>query len=324
MIILTGSDVRQLLRIEQVIAAVEAAHASLARRAAHQSVESATPLADGAIMLPMSAAITDPPAAGVKVLTDVPGNPARSLSPQHSTISVIDPQTGLCRGFLDGVEITRYRTAAASAVATRYLARETVKTLGLIGAGNQATSHLLALTTVRDFEQVTVWSRTRATAELFAEKHADAGLPISILDSPEAVVRSADVLCTLTPSREPLIRGDWFAPGLHVNAVGAPPRPDHREIDTHGIANSLLVVDDRSAATSRSGEVCLPIAENAISADHIHAELGQLVTGERVGRTNDQEITLFNSVGLAIQDIATASMLLDIAEAEHIGLRIDL
>jgi len=324
MLILTRADVQRLIRVEQVIAAVEAAHAALARGEAHQSVESPTPLGDGAIMLPMSAALTAPSAAGVKVLTDVPANPTRGLSPQHSTIAVIDPHTGLCRGFLDGIEITRYRTAAASAVATRHLARAQVRTLGLVGAGAQASSHLLALTAVRDFEQVTVWSRSRQTAERFAERHAGTGLAISILDSPEAVVRSADVLCTLTPSREPLVRGEWFTPGLHINAVGAPPRPDHREIDTYGIAHSLLVVDDRAAATSRSGEVCVPLAEGAITHDHIHAELGQLVTGERTGRTSQDQITLFNSVGLAIQDIATASMLLDAAEAEQVGLEVDL
>jgi ornithine cyclodeaminase/alanine dehydrogenase len=324
MLILTRSEVQRLIRMEDVITAVESAHAALARGEAHQTVESPTPLGDGAIMLPMTAALTTPPAAGVKVLTDVPGNPKLGLSPQHSMIAVVDPHTGLCRGFLDGIEITRYRTAAASAVATRHLARDRVRTLGLVGAGAQASSHLLALRAVREFEQVTVWSRSRQTAERFAALHSGGGLPISILGSPEAVVRSADVLCTLTPSREPLVRGEWFAPGLHVNAVGAPPRPDHREVNTFGIANSLLVVDDLAAAMSRSGEVCVPLAEGAIGRENIHAELGQLVTGERSGRTSNDQITLFNSVGLAIQDIATASMLLDAAAAAGVGLSVDL
>jgi alanine dehydrogenase len=324
MLILTRDDVRRLIRTEEVIDAVAAAHASLARGTAHQSTEAPTPLADGGVMLPMCAALGAPAAAGVKVLTDMPGNPARSLPAQQSTIVVIDPVTGRCRGILDGVEITRHRTAAASAVATRHLARARVKTLGLIGAGAQASSHLRALTVVREFERVTVWSRSRATAERFAGRHADCGLPIQILDSPEAVVRSADVLCTLTPSREAYIRGDWFAPGLHVNAVGAPPRPDHREIDTDGILRSLLVVDDRAAATSRSGEVCIPLAEGAITADHIHAELGQLIIGTRTGRTREDQITLFNSVGLAVQDVATARVVLDAAQATKVGLEVDL
>ncbi len=324
MLILTHADIQRLIRTQAVIEAVAAAHAALDRGTAHQSLEAPTPLADGAVMLPMCAALDNPAAAGVKVLTDVPGNRARSLPTQQSTITMIDPLTGHCRGVLDGIEITRQRTSAASAVATRHLARETVKTLGLIGAGAQASSHLQALTTVREFERVTVWSRSRATAERFAQRHAGNEPPIEILESPEAVVRSADVLCTLTPSREPYIQGEWFTPGLHINAVGAPPRPDHREIDTDGIVRSLLVVDDRAAATSRSGEVCIPIAEGAITTAHIHAALGQLVTGTRPGRTNDHQITLFNSVGLAIQDIATASLILELAEAEGAGMRVNV
>jgi len=324
MLILTRADIQRLIRTPAVIDAVAAAHAALDRGTAHQSLEAPTPLASGGVMLPMCAALENPAAAGVKVLTDVPGNRARAMPTQQSTITIIDPLTGRCRGVLDGIEITRQRTAAASAVATRHLARETVRTLGLIGAGAQASSHLQALTTVREFERVTVWSRSRATAEQFAQRHVGNGPTIEILESPEAVVRSADVLCTLTPSREPYIQGEWFTPGQHINAVGAPPRPDHREIDTDGIVRSLLVVDDRAAATSRSGEVCIPIAEGAITTAHIHAELGQLVTGTRPGRTSEHQITLFNSVGLAIQDIATASHILDIAEAEGVGLRVDL
>ena len=324
MLILTRSDVQRLIRMEAIIAAVEAAHGALARGDAHQSVDEATALSDGAVMLPMGATIAHAGAAGVKLLADAPGNLARSLPSQHSTITVVDPVTGRCRGFLDGIEITRYRTAAASAVATRHMARADTRTLGLIGAGALAHSHLLALRAVRDFERVTVWSRSRATAELFAAQHAAGEIPIVVLDSPEAVVRSADVLCTLTPSREPLVRGDWFEPGMHVNAVGAPPRPDHREIDTRGIVRSLVVVDDLSAALSRSGEVCIPLADGAITPDHIHAELGQIVMGARPGRTSDEQITLFDSVGLAIQDIATASHLLDAAEAQGIGLEIEL
>jgi len=154
-------------------------------------------------MLPMAAAIRDPAVIGVKVLADVPENAALGLRTQNSSITLLDPATGHPMAFLDGVEIMLYRTAAASAVATRHLAREDVSTLGLIGAGAQARSHLAALRAVRDFAGVTVWSRTRETAERFAAEHRDCGLPVTVMDTPEEVVRSADVLCTLTPSREP-------------------------------------------------------------------------------------------------------------------------
>lgn len=325
MLVLTREDVRRLLDAEEVIAAVEAAHAALARGAATQAIDQPTPLPGGdGIMLPMAAAIASPAAAGVKVLADVPGNAARRLRPQHSTITLVDPVTGRCLALLDGIEITLHRTAAASAVATRLLARADARTLGLIGAGAQARSHLAALRTVRDIERVVVWSRTRATAERFAAEHAEAGLTVLVADDPEAVVRAADVLCTLTPAREAYVRGEWFAPGLHVNAVGAPPRPDHREVDTEGLRRSLVVVDDLPSALDRSGEVCVPIAEGAMRAEDIHADLGQLVCGDRPARTGDEEITLFDSVGLALQDVATAHVVLARARLAGVGIDVDL
>lgn len=325
MLVLTRDDVRALIRIDEVIAAVEAAHAALARGAATQAIDRATPLPGGSgVMLPMAAAITAPPVAGVKVLADVPENARRGLRPQHSTITLVDPATGRCLALLDGIEITLYRTAAASAIATRLLARADAGTLGLIGAGGQARSHLAALRTVREIDRVVVWSRTRATAECFAAEHADAGLSVVVADRPEDVARAADVLCTLTPSREPYVRGAWFAPGLHVNAVGAPPRPDHREVDTEGLRRSVVVVDDMASALERSGEVCVPIADGAMTASDIHADLGQLVSGTRPGRTRDDEITLFDSVGLALQDIAAAQIVLARARDEGVGVDLDI
>jgi ornithine cyclodeaminase/alanine dehydrogenase len=324
-LVLTGDDVRALIRIDEIISAVESAHAALARGAATQAIDHATPLPGGrGVVLPMAAAITDPPVAGVKVLADVPENARCGLRPQHSTITLVDPATGRCLALLDGIEITLYRTAAASAIATRLLARADARTLGLIGAGGQARSHLAALRTVREIDRVVVWSRTRATAECFAAEHADAGLSVVVADRPEDVARAADVLCTLTPSREPYVRGAWFAPGLHVNAVGAPPRPDHREVDTEGLRRSVVVVDDMASALERSGEVCVPIADGAMTASDIHADLGQLVSGTRPGRTRDDEITLFDSVGLALQDIAAAQIVLARARDEGVGVDLDI
>ncbi|MGA2925590.1 MAG: ornithine cyclodeaminase family protein [Solirubrobacteraceae bacterium] len=321
---LTREDVRRVIRVEAIVAAVEAAHASLAAVEASQAIDQATRLPAGGVMLPMAAVIQSPAVAGVKVLADVPRNSERGLRSQHSAITLIDPDTGQCMAFLDGIEITLYRTAAASAVATRHLARHDARTLGLIGAGAQARSHLAALRTVRKFERVTVWSRTRATADRFAAESSGLGVQVEVLDGPEAVVRSADVLCTLTPSREPLVKGEWFHPGLHVNAVGAPPRPDHREIDSDGIRRSLVVVDDLASSLDRSGEVCMPIAEGAITATDIHGELGQVILGTRPGRTGEEQVTLFNSVGLALQDMAAAHQVVAGALAAGVGTELTL
>jgi alanine dehydrogenase len=325
MLVLTRGHVRSLIRIDEVIDAVEAAFVALARGEASQAIDQATRLpGGGGVMLPMAAAIASPAVAGVKVLSDVPENAARNLRTQHSTITLVDPRTGRCIALLDGIEITLQRTAAASAVATRRLARADSRVLGLIGAGAQASSHLAALRVVRDFERVVVWSRKRATAERFAALHADAGIPIEVAATAEAVVRAADVVCTLTPSREAYVRGSWFAAGLHVNAVGAPPRPDHREVDTEGLRRSLVVVDDLASSLDRSGEVCIPIAEGEMAPGDIHAELGQVLSGARAGRTNDDEITLFDSVGLALQDMAVARIIVADAIAAGVGAEIEL
>ncbi len=323
--ILTRADVRTLVRMESLIEAVSDAHAALSRGAARLAADEPTSLPGGpGLMLPMAGAIDAPPIAGVKVMTDVPDNPARGLRTQHSTVLIVDVATGRCRGVLDGVELTLHRTAAASAVATRHLARRDGRTLGLIGTGAQARTHLVAMRAVRDFERVVVWNRTRAQAERFALEHAGCGIPVTVLDTPEAVIRAADVVCTLTPSRDPIVRGAWFRPGLHVNAVGAPPRPDHRELDTDAIIRATVVVDDRAASLARSGDLCVPLADGAITEDHVHADLGQLVTGARPGRTDARELTVFNSIGLAIQDLAAASALLSAAEAAGVGLEVDL
>ena len=336
MLILTRADVQRVLAIAPVIEAVEAAHAAICQGQASQIVESPLPLlSDSAVMLPMAAALGAGPAnghgnaaaaiAGVKVMTDAPANRRRSLPAQNSTITLIDPSNGICLALIDGVEITRYRTAAASAVATRHLARDSVDTLGIVGAGALARTHLMAMLAVRDFARVLVWSRSRETAQRFVdESSAIHTLPITCVASPEAVVRGSDVVCTLTPSRDPLIRGEWFEPGLHINAVGAPPRPDHREIDTEGLLRSTVVVDDLGAATTRSGEICIPIAEGAFRADDIDAELGEVVLHKRPGRRRADQITLFNSVGLAIQDMAAARHVLAQASIEGIGTEVDL
>jgi alanine dehydrogenase len=323
--VLTRNDVRQLIEIEGVIDAVSRAHAALAAGAASQAIDQPTRLPDGdGVMLPMAAMISSPAVAGIKLLADVPENAARGLRSQHSTITLLDPTTGRCVAFLDGIEITLHRTAAATAIATRQLARSDVRTLGLVGAGAQARSHLAALRTVRDFERVTVWSRSRETAERFAAESAGCGIPIEVMETAEAIVRSADVLCTLTPSREPLIRGAWFHAGMHINAVGAPPRPDHREIDTEGVCRSVVVVDDLASALDRSGEVCVPIVRGAMTAAEIHGDLGQVINGSCPGRTDADQITLFNSVGLALQDIAAAAFVLSRARAAGVGTEIDL
>ncbi|MFI7007720.1 ornithine cyclodeaminase family protein [Streptomyces sp. NPDC050145] len=325
LLVLDRAQVAGLLDMAQVIASVEQAHAALSTGAARQPEREGLSLpGDASLLIPMAAAVDPLGGAGVKLLTDTPGNAERGLPVQQSIITLIDPETGQYEALLFGAPVTQVRTAAASAVATKHLARPGARTLGLIGAGAQARTHLAAHALVCDLDEVVVWSRSRATVDAFAAHAREAGFAVKVADGPEQVAREADVLCTLTPSREPLVRGAWFRPGLHVNAVGAPPRPDHREIDTTGIVRSRVIVDSFSVACGESGEVLIPLAEGAITEDHFRTELGDVITGRAVGRSAEDEVTLYNSVGLGIQDVAAARLVVDAARRQGIGTLVEL
>jgi ornithine cyclodeaminase/alanine dehydrogenase len=323
MLVLTRADIEPLLSMPEVIDAVERAHADLTLGLASQPdrVPASVPGSD-AILVPMTAVIGPAGIAGVKLLADIPANLAGPR--QQSTIVVLDPRTGACEAFLHGEAVTRYRTAATSAVATRYLSRAGSRTLGLIGAGAQARAHLSAIRHVRPIDRVVVWSRNPVTAQRFAEQVHQPGLHIDVVDHPRDAVEAADILCTLTPAGEPIVRGAWFRAGLHVNAVGAPPRPDHREIDTDAVRRARLVVDTIHTAIHESGAIAIPLAVGELTRDDVAVELGDVITGAAPGRTDDQQITLFNSVGLPIQDFATARLVIDAARRRGVGIHIDL
>jgi len=323
-LILTRSEVFSLLDMNRVIDAAEKAHAALATGASSDlGPASLSVPCSYAMLLPMTAALSEG-YGGVKLLTDTPANLSRNRPVQQSTIALVNTETGACEAFLDGAAITQFRTAAASAVATQYLARSDAEVFGFVGAGALARSHLLAFKSTRRIRKVLVWSRSAATASSFADFARSEDIEARIVDSPQAVVTNAEIVCTLTPSKTPLVEGRWLQPGAHVNAVGAPPRRDHREIDTEGIVRSRVVVDSFAVARYKSGDVIIPLGEGAIDEAHFSDELGQIIIGRRPTRTTDQEITLYDSVGLAIQDIATAVQVVDLARRRGLGLSVDL
>jgi alanine dehydrogenase len=326
-LLLTHSDVTRLLRDDRhhaaVRAAVEAAHLHLAQGRAVVPGPPAMAVGDTSI-IPMVALDEPSGRAVVKMLADVPANAARGLPVQRSTILVTSLDTGACEALIDGRRITAVRTAAASAVATDHLARPESSVLGLVGAGTLAVEHTWAIAAVRDLDTVVVWSRSDATVERYRRAVDDLGLTVKPAATVEEVVHTVDVLCTLTPAREPLVHGAWFTEGLHVNAVGAPPRPDHREIDADGLRRATVIVDSIPTAFAKSGEVVLALAEGAITHDDITTELGAVIAGTAPGRTSPADITLFNSVGLGLQDLATAELLLTRARTEGIGTTVDL
>lgn len=323
--ILSRSDVQAVITMPEVIGNLEQAHADLACGLAEQPERYPASLPDGdGLLIPMTAAMSRTGIGGVKLLADLPANPASGLPRQQSTIILVDTGAGHCKAILDSATITQYRTAAASAVATRQLARQDSHVLGLVGAGAQARAHMMAIAEVRPIDTVLVWSRSGSTSRAFQDEMAGRGADIGITNNPEQVVRGADILCTLTPSTTPVVHGEWFTPGLHINAVGAPPRPDHREIDTEGIRRARIVVDSTHTALTESGDVLIPLGEGVITTEDLCTELGDILIGAQPGRRSDDEITLFNSVGVALQDIATASLVLDRACTKNLGIELAL
>lgn len=326
-LLLSRSDIENLLPMRVVIEAVEQAHADISERIAVQPAPTSMALPPStAAFLPMAAIAERQGLAMVKVLADVPDNRKVGLPAQRSIAVFVSRDTGECLAIIDGQILTRQRTAAASAVASRHLARPESVTLGLIGAGKLAEAHVEAICAVLPIQRVLAWSRTAETLEGFVERTKDRFKTLEVLEqgSPRDVVANADIVCTLTPSKEPIVSGTWFKPGLHLNAVGAPPRPDHREIDTVGMARARLFVDSLDTSLHKSGDLLLAIADGAIARSHVAAELGDVIVGRAPGRTSPDDITLFNSVGIAMQDLVTGSLMIQYARQAGLGVEINL
>jgi alanine dehydrogenase len=239
------------------------------------------------------------PALGVKLVTVCKGNTQLGLETHQAVIVMLDPKTGVAEAILDGRYITEVRTAAVSAVSARYLARPDARVLGILGSGVQARSHFHALALVRKFHEVRAWSPNPKRLRKFADENGAVAM-----QSAEAVVRGADVVVAATASPTPVIQNEWVGDGTHIIAVGACV-PWQRELDPLLIARARLVVDSREAALKEAGDVVMGINEGRWTAEHIAAELGELPA-----RQNDREITVFKSLGLAVEDIFAAHMVL--------------
>lgn len=286
--ILDEHAVRRLLRLEDVIPAMERALADFSSGKVVQPVRSILAVAEHGGFLGLMPAWTG--SLGVKLVTFYPNN--RGVPTHHAVIQLFKPETGEPLVTMDGRLITEERTAAVSAVATRHLARTEASVLALIGSGTQARSHLMALRLVRQFKDVRVWSPRNAGA--FASQYG-----VRATATAAEAVAGADVIVTATTSTTPVLRGAWLSPGSHVNAVGAC-RPSWRELDDDVLRHARLYVDSREAAIKESGDV--------LAAPEIVAELGEVTAGTRPGRGSSSEITVFKSLGLAVEDIVTADL----------------
>jgi thiomorpholine-carboxylate dehydrogenase len=286
-IFLDEDQVRQHLRMESLIPAMEKALIDFSAGKVTQPLRCIIPVDPPGGFLGVMPASAE--ALGVKIVTFYPPNAGRGLPTHMAMIFLADPQTGTPLAVMDGRLITEMRTAAVSAAATKLLARPDARVLAILGSGVQARSHVEALQLVRQFQEIRVWSPTKAHADRFAKETGAKAMPA------EEAVRGADVVVTATSSRTPVLHGEWLKPGCHVNAVGAC-RHDWRELDDEAMTNKIFV-DSREAAMKESGDVILAGAK-------IYAELGEAFSGKIPQRAN--ETTIFKSLGLAVEDVAAA------------------
>jgi ornithine cyclodeaminase/alanine dehydrogenase-like protein (mu-crystallin family) len=257
------------------------------------------------------------PVFALKEIVVAPANSSRGLDPHQGAVLLHDGLTGALRAILNASAITEIRTAAVSGVATRLLARPGARHVAILGAGVQGRSHAEAMRTVIPDLELRVWSRTPEHAEALAlEAH---GLPCG---SVEEALEGADVVCTCTASREPIVRREWLAPGAHVNAVGSS-IASARELDADVVADASLFVDRRESTLNESGDYLRAVEERGIGPDHILAELGELLAGAHPGRTDETELTLFKSLGIAVEDLAAAVLCVDRARERGIGTEVD-
>jgi len=306
-LLLREADVREVLAMPELMEAMESALKAFSAGQVTQPVRTAfeVPAGPGFFGL-MPAYLHDPPALGAKLVTVFHGNERRGLTSHLGTILLLDPETGATLSIMDGRYITAVRTAAVSAVAARYLARRNASTLGIIGSGVQARTHLEALGLVRSLREVRAWSPTAANLARFV---AEAPV-VRAAASAEEAVHGADLIVIATASSTPVLQSDWVADGAMVISLGAY-RPNMREMDPKLTARARLYVDSRAAALQESGDVLLGIQEGRFTASHIVAEVGEVAAGKAPGRGTDREVTIFKSLGMAVEDVAAAKLVYD-------------
>ena len=300
---LNERDVHELVDPLELIAAMEAALADFSAGEVVQPVRTTIELDEGSYFLVMPAFVRSPTVHGAKLLTLIPGNSARGLPTHVATIALMDPASGALIALVDGAAITELRTAAVSAVSARYLARPDASRLAILGTGVQARGHLAFLPLVREFSHISIWGRSANRARALASA---AGRPVHLAASAQEAVCDADVVVLVTASPVPMIEDAWVGPGTHVISVGAC-RPTEREMDPALVTRAHLVVDSRAAALAESGDVLQGIREGRFGEDHLRAELGHVVSG-RSGRPSDQSVTVFKSLGMAVEDLVAAHL----------------
>jgi alanine dehydrogenase len=312
MLFLSDDEISRLISMRETIDAVEAAFGEFVKGGVKMPQRSTIMLDDeaGSISF-MPSYIPEARALATKIISIYPRNPARGLPTTAAWIIVNDPETGMIEALLDGTYLTAMRTGAVTGVAARYLAPEDSKEAAVIGCGVQGKTQAWAVAETRAIERMRVFDLSRERMDLFSrEMSGKLGIDVIPSDSVAEAVNGVDIVVTATTSKDPVVRYEWLGERVHISAIGAF-YPDYRELDTNTIRDAKLVVDSREAIMEEAGDILIPISEGVICEDHIYAELGDLVLGRKPGRTDDDGLTVFKSVGLAIQDSSVARLVLD-------------
>jgi alanine dehydrogenase len=313
MLVLSQHEVRDLLDLDRLVDALADAHADLTAGNASMPPRIAALVDDRDALLGVMPAYLPSAGLACKLVTLFPRNTDRET--HQAVICVFDPENGTPLALMDGTYVTATRTAAGSALATRLLAREDARVLAVIGTGVQARTHARAIPRVRPIEEIRVAGRDRSKAEALAAEVGGVAV-----DSYEEALRGADVVAATTHAVEPVVRREWIEPGTHVNSVGL--NPSGREVDAQTVADATLVVESRASALAPPPAGAPELV--GVDPDGVHAELGELVTGAKPGRRSRNEITLYKSVGIAVQDAAAAALVLAAARERSVGREIEL
>jgi alanine dehydrogenase len=322
--ILTRREVARALDLPTAIRVVRHATAAYAAGQATMPPKVYLPLPKQSDFRAMPAYLAHPPACGMKWVNVHPHNPRRGLPTVMAVVIINDPATGVPLAIMDGLLVTKLRTAATTAVATQALARRNSRLIGLVGCGAQGDTQLLALRHVLRYRHVKVWGAFPHEAERFCRRMRPQlpGVRLEPVGSLERCTRDVDVLLTVTPSRRPLIRRAWLKPGLHINAVGAD-AAGKQELDPRILQEATVVVDDRTQAI-HAGEINVPIARGQYNPKRLHGTLGDVLLGRRRGRRSLEELTVFDSTGLAVHDVALGEAILQRARRLRLGRPVQL
>ena len=324
-LILSQKILKQLLTMGDVIDAVEQGFKEHKTGTCTVPVRMSVGIQDhGGMFLFMPVYVERRKAFGTKVVSIFPGNLSRGLSTIQAAYMLNDPTTGEFLALMDGVFLTAIRTGAASAVATKYLARKDASVLGMIGSGGQALFQAEGVCAVRPIERIIVYDTAVENAMRFVvQTTRSLGVPVQRVESPREVVIQSDVLVTVTTSKEPIFDGRDLRPGTHINAVGAY-TSEMRELDDVTVTRARIVVDTYEGCMAEAGDLLIPMREGKLTKDRIRADLGEVILGHRPGRVEDDDVTLFESVGFALEDVVTAHLAYQLAQEQGLGLRVDL